>query len=63
MELQKTIQQDYKNLKAEPVSELREIYKRSHGVCDLKGVCKIHLVADILVARYGRKNCKQALNW
>jgi hypothetical protein len=49
------IQAQYATLRTTPVADLRQIYKQSHRVCDLRGVDKQSLITGILIARHGSK--------
>ena len=57
------IQNELKSLSKCNVAALKAIYKRSHRVCDTRGMTKNHLITDIMFDRHGRKACKAALGW
>ena len=42
-------------LKRTSIAELKNIYRRSHRVCDLRGVRKAELISDLLGCQFGWK--------
>lgn len=47
------IRSEDKQLTALPKAEIVEIYKRTHKICDVRGVSKFEMLNDILIARHG----------
>ncbi len=54
------IRQEYDALKHTPYIEVVAIYKSLHKVSDTRGVGKIALITDILIAEHGQRRYKEA---